>query len=110
MLGVHVADPAVWQLVKSGELNGFSLDGFGIRTPKPVTYEMPELLKGETDTVRDHMHAFSVQFDRAGNFAGGMTSPAADGHVHKIERGTITEPSNGHAHRFSFVEGVLNAC
>ena len=43
-----------------------------------------------------------------GNFLGGMTNPAPDGHVHRIVRGTVTEPSNGHAHRFSFVEGVLN--
>ena len=108
VLGVHIPDPAVWQMVKSGELNGFSLDGMGLRTPATFEIEMPELLKGETDKVGNHSHAFTVKFDEVGNFLGGQTSPGPDGHVHKIARGTVTEPSLGHSHRFSFVEGVLN--
>jgi hypothetical protein len=107
VLGVKVPDEAVWHRVKSGELNGFSLDGFGQRTEKPIVLEMPELLKGETDNVEDHTHSFVVKFDRQGNFLGGMTNPAADGHLHRIIRGTVTEPAQGHVHRFSFVEGVL---
>ena len=79
-------------MVKSGELNGFSLDGFGLRTDRPFEVDMPELLKGETDDVRNHRHAFTVKFDHEGNFVGGMTNPGPDGHVHKIERGTVTEP------------------
>ena len=38
-----------------------------------------------------------------------MTGPGPDGHVHKILRGTATEETDGHSHRFSFVEGVLHA-
>ena len=108
VLGVHIPDPAVWQMVKSGELNGFSLDGMGMRTPKTFEVEMPELLKGETDKVGNHSHAFAVKFDEDGNFLGGQTTPGPDGHVHAIVRGTVTEPALGHVHRFSFVEGVLN--
>ena len=109
--GVHVPDQGVWQMVKSGELNGFSLDGFGTRTDAVFSVEMPEILKGETDRVADHDHGFSVRFDDAGNFIGGQTDPGPDGHVHKIERGTVTERAGwpAHNHRFSFVEGVLNA-
>ena len=108
VLGVHIPDPATWQLVKSGELNGFSLDGMGLRTPATFEVEMPELLKGETDKVGNHSHAFAVKFDEVGNFLGGQTTPGPDGHVHQIVRGTVTEPALGHSHRFSFVEGVLN--
>ena len=108
VLGVKVPDPTVWQMVKSGELNGFSLDGIGVRTPKSLVIEMPELLKGETEGVRGHTHSFVVKYDQHGNFLGGYTNPALDGHMHQIVRGTVTEPTNGHAHRFSFVEGVLN--
>ena len=107
VLGVKIPDEAVWHRVKSGDLNGFSLDGFGVRTDKPFVVEMPELLKGETDSVEDHTHSFVVKFDRKGNFMGGMTNPAEDGHVHRILRGTVTEPAQGHVHRFSFIEGVL---
>ena len=108
VLGVKVPDSAIWRRVKSGELNGFSLDGFGVRTDKPFVVDMPELLKGETTETEAHTHTFVVKFDRDGNFLGGMTNPAPDGHVHRIVRGTVTEPSMGHVHRFSFVEGVLN--
>ncbi len=31
VMGVKVPDRGVWQMVKSGELNGFSLDGYGTR-------------------------------------------------------------------------------
>ena len=108
VIGVKVPDQVVWQMVKSGELNGFSLDGMGLRTPTTFEIEMPELLKGETDQVGNHRHAFTVKFDGDGNFLGGQTAPGPDGHVHRIVRGTVTEPALGHTHRFSFVEGVLN--
>jgi hypothetical protein len=109
VLGVKVPDQGVWKMVKSGELNGFSLDGMGIRKDTVFEIEMPEVLKGETDDVMGHRHKFFVKFDAGGGFLGGMTSSALDGHVHKIERGTVTEMTNGHNHRFSFVEGVLGA-
>ena len=111
VVGVKVPDQGIWQMVKSGELNGFSLDGYGTRTDAVFAVEMPELLKGETDRVADHTHSFAVKFDDAGNFIGGQTDPGPDGHVHKIERGTVTERAGWptHNHRFSFVEGVLNA-
>ena len=108
VLGVKVPDETVWQMVKSGDLNGFSLDGFGVRTPTTFAIEMPELLKGETMPEGNHSHQFVVKYDRSGNFLGGYTNPASDGHTHLIVRGTVTEPSHGHVHRFSFVEGVLN--
>ena len=109
VIGVKVPDAAVWQMVKSGELNGFSLDGMGLRTDTVFEIEMPELLKGETDDVQGHKHTFTVKFDQEGNFLGGATGPGRDGHVHKIDRGTVTDAANGHSHRFSFVEGVLSA-
>lgn len=109
VMGVKVPDPSIWALVKSGELNGFSLDGMGVRTDTVFECEMPELLKGETDRVKDHHHAFTVKFDEDGNFLGGSTSPGPDGHTHQIQRGTVTEKVDGHSHRFSFVEGILGA-
>jgi hypothetical protein len=109
VIGVKVPDSAVWRMVKSGELNGFSLDGLGVRTEKTFVVEMPELLKGETDDVRNHRHQFVVKFDKEGNFLGGYTNPGPNGHVHQIVRGTVTEMADHHTHRFSFVEGVLHA-
>ena len=109
VIGVKVPDVAVWQMVKSGDLNGFSLDGMGVRNDTRFEIEMPELLKGETDDTPGHKHAFAVKFDDAGNFLGGRTSYGIDGHFHLIKRGTCTETVDGHSHRFSFVEGVIGA-
>jgi hypothetical protein len=109
VIGVHIPDVETWALVKSGELNGFSLDGFGIRVPTKFEIDMPELLKGETDISMDHKHGFIVKFDNEGNFLGGRTTEAADGHWHEIVKGTVTEDASGHNHRFSFIEGVMDA-
>lgn len=109
VIGVKVPDSAVWHQVKSGELNGFSLDGFGMRTDAVFEIEMPEMLSGETDDVSGHRHAFTVKFDADGSFLGGTTNPGPDGHIHRIVRGTVTENTDDHSHRFSFVEGVLHA-
>ena len=108
VLGVKVPDPEIWSLVKSGELNGFSLDGFGVRVDSVIEVDMPDVIKGLTLETDGHSHVFYVKYDQDGNFLGGHTD-VVDGHMHRILRGTATEDSNGHSHRFSFVEGVLNA-
>lgn len=109
VLGVKVPDPAIWAMVKSGELNGFSLDGMGVRVESIIEIEMPDALEGETEAAAGHTHGFVVRYDETGAFLGGRTGPGPDGHTHKILRGTVTETTNDHAHRFSFVEGVLSA-
>lgn len=108
VIGVKIPDPILWAMVKSGELNGFSLDGFGFRAETEIELVIPDVLTGETDEVDGHTHKFSVKYDDDGNFLGGVTSPGPDGHVHAIERGTITEDAGTppHHHRFSFVEGI----
>ena len=102
--GVKINDPGVWELIKSGEINGFSLDGVGHGKDTELEIEIPEFVKGETDKEQNHKHVFKVHFDDEGNFLGGKTIDDDADHVHLIKRGTITEETNDHAHRFSFVE------
>ena len=109
VIGVKVPDPELWAQIKSGELNGFSLDGKAMRVDSVLEIDMPDFLRGETEAAAGHSHTFHVRYDDQGNFLGGMTGPGPDGHVHKILRGTATEDTDGHSHRFSFVEGVLHA-
>ena len=109
VVGVKIPDNTIWSLVKNGELNGFSLDGFGVRVPTVVEYDLPECIVGETDTVDGHKHTFFVKYGEDGTFLGGSTDAGPDGHMHLILRGTVTEDASGHGHRFSFVEGVVNA-
>jgi hypothetical protein len=114
--GVHIADPELWDQVRKGEINGFSLQGVGMTTPSQVEIDVPSDVKGLTVKSEgdEHWHAFSVRFDDAGNFIGGTTiatfPEGAIDHVHAIKHGTITEPYGeddaNHTHRFSFVEGL----
>ena len=108
VLGVWCTE-ATWAEVKKGELNGFSLDGIGVRIDTTIEIDMPELLTGETAEAAGHHHSFVVKYDEAGHYCGGCTGPAPDGHVHAIVKGAATEMAEGHNHRFSFVEGVLLA-
>ncbi len=106
--GIKINDPEVWGLVKAGEINGFSLDGVGKGEETELEIEIPEFVKGETDTAEDgHSHVFKVTFDEDGNFLGGRTVDDAD-HIHLIRRGTLTEETNDHAHRFSYIEVLAN--
>jgi hypothetical protein len=104
VLGVHVPETELWGRIVKGELNGLSMDAVGLRTPTQIEMEIPSTVTGETVTSDGHGHAFAVQFGPDGTFLSGATEPAEDGHWHLIKRGTVTEKSRGHAHRFSFVE------
>lgn len=101
--GVKIYDAEVWAEVKAGEINGFSLDGIGKGENTELEIEIPESVRGGTDYAEGHMHIFKVSFDDEGNFLGGRTVDDAD-HMHLIRRGTLTEETDNHAHRFSYVE------
>ncbi len=47
VVGVHVPDESTWNLIKTGELNGFSLEGIGHKKPQTLEFYVPDLLKGE---------------------------------------------------------------
>jgi hypothetical protein len=108
--GVHIEDPELWKRVKSGELNGFSFEGLAVREKVEVdTGAMPNVISGVTYDASAgilHKHAYWVDLDDEGNIVGGGTD-TVNGHSHKIVRGTVTEDEQGHAHRFSFLDGLL---
>jgi Putative phage serine protease XkdF len=110
VLGVQVVDPAIWAQIKSGELNGFSLDGSGVRVDTILDVTVPEYFEGQTSVTNDHDHPFVVSYGKDGGFLGGRTVGSAD-HFHEIVKGTATEEAGdpSHSHRFSFLEGVINA-
>jgi hypothetical protein len=103
VVGVYIPDPAQWANVKNGTFNGFSFDGEGDRHDREITLEVPDWLVGETSVTNDHSHVFTVRYGPSGEFLGGETG-ITDGHSHEIKRGTVTEETDGHDHRFSYVE------
>lgn len=111
VMGVHIVDSDVWAKVKDGTLNGFSMYGNGTRVQRLVELEIPDdgIVKGVVDTTGDHRHNFVVRYDMDGKFLGGETGPALGGdnnHVHAIHKGTATESTDGHNHRFTFREAL----
>lgn len=105
VVGVHIEDDEIWEGVKSGELNGFSLEGLAKATVKEVEIDVPASVSGKTIKEDGHAHKFTIRFDDDGVFLGGRTA-VTNGHSHEITNGTLTEETNGHAHKFSYVEVV----
>lgn len=107
VVGVKCSDE-IWDKVKKGEINGFSMEAMVQQVPRVVEMIIPEFVTGGTDVVSGHSHTFKVTFDDDGMFGGGVTSTVTledgSGHFHNIRKGTITDDSEGHHHRFSFVE------
>lgn len=103
--GIHVPSPELWAKIETNEINGFSFQGIGASQSVEIELEIPDEITGKTEVVAGHEHAFAVRYGPDGKFLGGNTA-AADGHTHLIKRGTLTEPggSDGHCHRFTFVE------
>ena len=56
VIGVKVPDPELWGQIKSGELNGFSLDGKAMRVDSVLEIDMPDFLRGETEATAGHGH------------------------------------------------------
>lgn len=104
--GVHIEDPAVWQRVLKGELNGFSMEALVTRHSREVEIEIPPVVTGLTSKSDEHAHRFFVSYDDEGNFKGGVTD-SINGHFHKIVAGTHTQEAEGHTHRFSSVDDVV---
>ena len=105
VVGIHVGDSEIWAKVKSGKLNGFSMEALVVKTPKVIELELPVPITGATSKSEDHEHLFEVDFSDEGVFLGGRTTINA-GHYHKITKGVVTETTDGHAHRYSIVEFI----
>jgi len=106
VVGVHIEDDEVWESVKSGELNGFSLAGEATSVTKTIEVEIPEYLEGMTSEDAGHSHRFVVNFNEDGKFIGGIT--LGGDHTHVISRGTVTEVTDDHTHKFSYIEILEN--
>ena len=107
VVGVHVGDKGLWQQIKKGEINGFSMEALVTRHTKVVDVEIPPVVTGKTSKseIDGHEHRFFVSYDDEGNFKGGVTD-TVNGHSHTIVAGTHTQKTSGHTHRFSSVDSL----
>ncbi len=96
VVGVRVNDDELWEAVKSGEFNGFSMQAKVFTKEVEVEIEIPEMVSGQTERSSEspktgHRHGFTVRFDENGQFAGGETD-MVEGHFHRILAATLTGP------------------
>lgn len=119
VVGVRVNDDQVWEAVKSGEFNGFSMQAKVFTKQVEVEIEVPEEVEGTTERASDnpeggHRHTYKVRFDENGQMIGGQTD-AVEGHYHVITSATLTGPpvrngipeDGGHTHRYSFLDKLF---
>jgi len=105
VVGVHIPDPTLWDEIKKGEINGFSMEASVRGTATTLELEIPDVITGGTTETNEHTHKFFVKFAEDGTFLGGYTDDH-QGHTHTITYGTETGESEGHKHLFSFVEAM----
>ena len=105
VIGMHVPDEQLWQKIKKGEINGFSMEAMVSRHDQDLQIDVPPVVTGRTSKSEDHEHQYYVTYDDAGRFKGGTTDMAA-GHLHTIIAGTHTQTVNSHSHRFSSVDSL----
>ena len=106
VLGLRMTDGPSWQAIKSGEVNGFSVEALVSRKRQTVIVEYPKFHSGmtesslEEDDMPSHEHTLYVEFHESdGKVKFGVTDEVL-GHVHKISRSVVTDKAAGHSHRF----------
>ena len=113
VVGVFIPDDTLWDMVKSGDINGFSMEIKAYREAVEIKISPPASVIGKTDEADDHGHTFEAIFSDDGKLIGGRTSIAKDSngvrHYHDIKRGTVTEDagSKPHGHRFAFIQELV---
>lgn len=109
VVAVHVPDEKLWQQIKKGDINGFSMEALVTRHDRVVDLDIPPVVQGLTSKSEDHQHKFYVSYAPGpdGNvvFKGGRTDEV-NGHWHPIVAGTHTQTVKGHSHRFSSVDVI----
>lgn len=103
VIGMHIPNDDLWDRIKKGEINGFSMEAMVTRHDQDLELEIPPVVSGSTSKSENHVHKYYVTYDDKGAFKGGTTD-FVDGHAHAIVAGTHTQPVDGHSHRFSSVD------
>lgn len=108
VVGMYIADDALWEGVLSGEINGYSYEA--LVSFLSATFDVMDdgVRQGvtEPDLYDGHTHDFMVMVDISNRPVknGGGTSET-NGHYHTITTHTITDEADGHTHRFNLVLG-----
>jgi hypothetical protein len=97
-----INDPVVWERIKRGELNGYSMEVRAFTIEHEAEIEFMAWSIGETmpHSEDGHTHLYLVKMDSAGNVARGFTGQGGtEGHTHSISDLSVTDATNNHTHR-----------
>jgi hypothetical protein len=97
-----INDPAVWSMVKNGQINGYSFEILTYREDLVVEIEYKSWYFGFTDPDPHdrHTHPFIVRLDENGEIVPTMTGLGSDGSpAHPITKSNVTGAASGHTHR-----------
>lgn len=104
VLAVKVDDENVWDRIKKGDINGFSVDAFAKVAEVEVEVTLMKSAFSITEESAGHTHFLFAEYDDNGKVVSGVTSPGPDGHVHILKRASVTETAGdgdaAHVHRF----------
>lgn len=107
VVGVHIPDQKIWKMIKSNELNGFSMEALAFKKENDIEMICPLQLTGRTEKSEDgHTHTYTIFIDEDGNFNGGTTN-LVNNHKHDIITGTTTEEEEGHTHKYNYVDMLV---
>jgi len=98
-----VHDKQVWDRIKNGELNGYSMEimSYMVKHKAEITFDAWVLGETQPDPFDGHTHIYLVKMDDKGNLERGFTSKnGPDNHRHTISRLSVTDPYNNTTHRF----------
>lgn len=106
VIGMYIANDAIWQAVLDGEINGYSYEALVSFLSATLQTVDDGIRQGvtEPDPIDGHTHTFMVMVDMTNRPIDGGTS-ADSGHSHTISTHTVTDESSGHVHRYNLVIG-----
>ena len=106
VVGMYIADDAIWQAVLDGKINGYSYEALVSFLTATLQVLDDGIRQGvtEPDPFDGHQHYFMVLVDINNRPIDGGTSET-DGHSHTITSHTVTDYANGHVHRYNLVIG-----
>jgi hypothetical protein len=97
-----INDPAVWKMVKDGQINGYSFEILTYRSDLVVEIEFKSWYFGFTDPDPHdkHTHPFIVRMDANGEIVPTETGIGSNGSpAHPITKSNLTGTISGHSHR-----------
>ena len=106
VIGMYIADDAIWQDVLDNKINGYSYEALVTFLSASLETVDDGIRQGitEPDLTDGHTHEFMVMVDMTNRPVDGGTSET-NGHAHTISVHTLTNPAAGHTHRYNIVMG-----